>query len=678
MTRRRSIRRRPRRRRPAGRARRSWPAAAGRRRRSARGGTGRRASGPRATADTNGARARSWRATTSSAAAGRHARVGVDEVEVGAVGDAVEQRVLARSARPGSSRCAAGSGRPRAATVRPGSTPSVVGAVLVAALEQQLQPEADARGTAGRRRSRPGSASTRPRRSRRAIAGAAAPTPGTTSASAPRSRLGVARDARPSAPTRASAPARCSRGCRRRSRRPRSAGAAASLIRASPSSRRRPSRRGSGSQAARSARASALNAASARWWSLRPVPRRWSVAPASARTTRARARRAGAAAPPTRSPRNGRSMTAYGRPPTSTTAVASDSSIGTLASPKRRMPARSPSASANAAPSTSATSSTVWCSSTCEVAVGRDREVEQAVVARTSPAGGRRSRSRSRSTVWPAPSRSSVTVTSVSRVVRATVTRRPSRGADRVARRAGSSCRRLRRPRPRGGLDQSVVLVGARGPSGAGGRRAGWPAGKVRGTSPRRSSPSATAAARSGEPKSTSRKFVTDGPTAQPSAGQRRRAGGRARARRARRWPSRAVGSSSASVTTVTDTVDTEPGGRNGFEPGDDLRARDAEPDPQAGQRVGLAGGPDDDEVRDSRSRRPTSDRSDELGVGLVEDDDRRRRGRRRRRRRRGRRAAPRSRRRVPAGRSGCSGCTARRAPASRGRGADGRRRRCA
>ena len=57
-----------------------------------------------------------------------------------------------------------------------------------------------------------------------------------------------------------------------------------------------------------------------------------------------------------------------------------DSSIGTVASPKRTIPARSPSASANAAPRTSATSSTVWCSSTSRSPRRPDLEVEQAVV----------------------------------------------------------------------------------------------------------------------------------------------------------------------------------------------------------------------------------------------------------------------------------------------------------
>ena len=57
-------------------------------------------------------------------------------------------------------------------------------------------------------------------------------------------------------------------------------------------------------------------------------------------------------------------------------------------------------------------------------------------------------------------------------------------------------------------------------------------------------------------------------------------------------------------------------------EPGDQLGAGDREPDPQAGQRVGLARGPDDDEVRVGVAQ-PDERRPDELGVGLVEDDDR-------------------------------------------------------
>ena len=99
--------------------------------------------------------------------------------------------------------------------------------------------------------------------------------------------------------------------------------------------------------------------------------------------------------------------------------------------------------------------------------------------------------------------------------------------------------------------------------------------------------------------------------------------------------------------------------------PGDELRSGDREPDAQAGQGVGLAGGPDDDEVRVVGAE--AGERSaGELGVGLVEDDDR------------GRatvgdgigqdaqRGARRSPRPVRPSRSGCSGCTARRRPPSR------------
>ena len=55
--------------------------------------------------------------------------------------------------------------------------------------------------------------------------------------------------------------------------------------------------------------------------------------------------------------------TQYGRPDTSTAAWASVSSIGIHASPNRRMPFLSPSASRSAWPSTMAVSSTVWCPS---------------------------------------------------------------------------------------------------------------------------------------------------------------------------------------------------------------------------------------------------------------------------------------------------------------------------
>ena len=55
----------------------------------------------------------------------RHARVRVDEVEVGTVVDPIEERMPRVAGRPGSSRCAAGSGHPASRDVRPGRTPRV-------------------------------------------------------------------------------------------------------------------------------------------------------------------------------------------------------------------------------------------------------------------------------------------------------------------------------------------------------------------------------------------------------------------------------------------------------------------------------------------------------------------------------------------------------------------------
>ena len=59
-------------------------------------------------------------------------------------------------------------------------------------------------------------------------------------------------------------------------------------------------------------------------------------------------------------------------------------------------------------------------------------------------------------------------------------------------------------------------------------------------------------------------KFVTDGPTVQPIARSASVRRVRSRSTRAR-FASRIVGSSSASVTTVIETVEIEPGGRYGF-----------------------------------------------------------------------------------------------------------------
>ena len=71
-----------------------------------------------------------------------------------------------------------------------------------------------------------------------------------------------------------------------------------------------PSRRGSISHATRRARPSALKAASARWWSFRPVPVTWTVAPAVRANASMACSTSCSGRPPARSPRNGRSMTA--------------------------------------------------------------------------------------------------------------------------------------------------------------------------------------------------------------------------------------------------------------------------------------------------------------------------------------------------------------------------------
>ena len=69
--------------------------------------------------------------------------------------------------------------------------------------------------------------------------------------------------------------------------------------------------------------------------------------------------------PPTGWPERRRSRADTPRPPRSTVQRASASSSGALASPKRWMPVRSPSARSIAWPSAMPQSSTVWCSSTC-------------------------------------------------------------------------------------------------------------------------------------------------------------------------------------------------------------------------------------------------------------------------------------------------------------------------
>ena len=70
---------------------------------------------------------------------------------------------------------------------------------------------------------------------------------------------------------------------------------------------------------------------------------------------------------------SGSACTRYGRPDRSTTACASVSSSGTIASPKRRMPACRPAPARNAWPSAIAVSSTVWWRVDVQVAARSSR-----------------------------------------------------------------------------------------------------------------------------------------------------------------------------------------------------------------------------------------------------------------------------------------------------------------
>ena len=140
---------------------------------------------------------------------------------------------------------------------------------------------------------------------------ALAPTPGTTMTRAPSMAAGVLAIDRPRAP----------RSAQRVADAHEVAGAVVDDGDARPSVTPRvpfvdatPTRRGSMATAARSDRASALNAASAMWWSLRPEARRWSVAPAVRANDSSACSTSWVESAPMRSPRNGRSSTAYGRP----------------------------------------------------------------------------------------------------------------------------------------------------------------------------------------------------------------------------------------------------------------------------------------------------------------------------------------------------------------------------
>ena len=156
----------------------------------------------------------------------------------------------------------------------------------------------------------------------------------------------------------------------------------------------------------------------------------------------------------------GSSCTRYGRPDRSTATCTSASSSGTSALPNRRMPALSPSASANASPSAIAVSSTVWCASMCRSPIGVHGAGRTRRACRAGRACGRRSRRRSRRRPCPVPSRSISTLgpstRAVSRSTRAGAAASPviratcaDRGQERVGllRRAGGD------PQPAGQAD---------------------------------------------------------------------------------------------------------------------------------------------------------------------------------------------------------------------------------
>ncbi|GBF99840.1 hypothetical protein Rsub_12540 [Raphidocelis subcapitata] len=126
----------------------------------------------------------------------------------------------------------------------------------------------------------------------------------------------------------------------------------------------RPARRSSTSHARRSARAKALKVASTMWWLLRPASwRMCSVVPEVLAKLMKKCSTSSVSNAPMRCAGMARSQLRWARPDRSSTTCVSASSSGAVNSPKRWMPARSPSACDSAPPSASAVSSTVWWSS---------------------------------------------------------------------------------------------------------------------------------------------------------------------------------------------------------------------------------------------------------------------------------------------------------------------------
>ena len=336
-------------------------------------------------------------------------------------------------------------------------------------------------------------------------------------------------------------------------------------------------------------------------------------------------------------------MTAYGRPPTSRTAVATDSSIGTrrVAEPddpgavaerlgERRRPgrARRPRPCGARRPRGRRVARIVEV----EQAVMGER-AEQVVVEADAGLDRRRR---------PTPSRSSGDVTSVSRVARVTVDRADRRDATISSDPSGG---RHRGDPPRldlaGRGDQPVVAgpVADREPQVM--RRAGGPAPNVRGTRPRRRSAVGDAPRPARRVPKSDEEEVRDATArpCQPAARERRRRAGRARRRRGRRSPRMPRGSREG--LGDDGDADRRHGSRR------PVRARSGRSSRAGRSRTRPAARPGRRPCSRSGRRRGSggggaaraADASDELGVRLVEDDDRGRLGRRRRRRRRCRRA---------------------------------------
>src|SRR2546429_976040 len=123
---------------------------------------------------------------------------------------------------------------------------------------------------------------------------------------------------------------------------------------------------GSLATASRRPRANALQAASIMWCALLPASTRTCrVSFAALASARKNSSVSSCSNPPVAPGGSCASNEVNGRPDTSMAQLARDSSMGTVAEPKREMPERSPSARSSAWPRAIAQSSAVWCAPVC-------------------------------------------------------------------------------------------------------------------------------------------------------------------------------------------------------------------------------------------------------------------------------------------------------------------------